>query len=319
MLKFKVFSAVTLMAILSSCSTNKVPTQEEQTKTKTAKINAQLGIAYLEQNNIQRAKQKLLLALDQAPNIPETWYSMAYFFEATGNADEAKQYYLKAIEVAPKRGDAHNNYGTFLCRNGEYKTSVHHFLVAVQDRAYLDPADAYENAGICAAKIPDNERAAFYFQQALSEDPSRPVSSIKLAELEYKSGNYKNAEIHLNQFLSSSTPTEQSIRLSKLLVLKSHSDAPAAQPVEVAAKAAAPEPQKTPITLTEVKKPAAKKAITIAHVRLKKPLKVVMRASKPKVMSHLKKSTIKKIAHKKPAKSIHALALKKSKHKKQLA
>jgi len=172
----------------------------QRAKAETAKINAQLGIAYLEQKNVQRAKQKLLLALQQDPNIPEPWYSMAYFLEATGNSVEAKKYYLKAVEVAPARGDAQNNYGTFLCRSGHYKESIEHFMIAANTSDYLDPAAAYENAGLCAMKIPAYKQAGEYFNQALLKDPARTLSLLKLADVDIKLGKFHDAKGLLTQY-----------------------------------------------------------------------------------------------------------------------
>lgn len=219
MLKMKKIQFLTLslvISILSACSTTKTAQDEEDSirKIRTAKINAQLGIAYLERKNIQRSKQKLLLALKQGPDIPETWYSMGYFLESTGNKDEANKYYLRAIEVAPNRGDAQNNYGTFLCRAGNYSASIQRFLLAVKDPNYLDPAAAYENAGVCAMKIPLYTEAQQYFNQSILQDPARPVSLIKLAEIYYIKGNYQLAQLKLNQFLTISSPTSQSLLLS---------------------------------------------------------------------------------------------------------
>jgi len=175
-----------LFCFLSACATVKNPakTQKQEQSAKSAKINAQLGIAYLERHNLPLAKQKLLLAMEQGPDLPETWYSMAYYQEATGNKDDASIYYQKAVSIAPNRGDAQNNYGTFLCRNGDYQGSVEHFLLAVKDPTHLNPADAYENAGLCAAKIPNKQLAAKYFAKALEQDPSRITSQKKLAELD---------------------------------------------------------------------------------------------------------------------------------------
>ncbi len=158
-------------------------TEAMNRKIHTARINAQLGIAYLEKNDVERAKQKLLLSLDQAPNIPEPWYSMAYFLEATGNTKEAKTYYLKAIALAPAQGEAKNNYGTYLCRAGQYQAAIQQFLLAAREPTYLSPAAAFENAGLCAQKIPDNNLAITYFQQAVKRDPSRLLPHQKLNEL----------------------------------------------------------------------------------------------------------------------------------------
>ena len=156
---------------------------DNQQKIATAKINIQLGMDYLQQNNVFRAKQKLILALDEAPAIPETWYAMAYYFETTGNNEEAQRCYLKSIAIAPDRGDVQNNYGTYLCRTGHYKESIKHFLFAAQNPQYLDTASAYENAGFCALKIPDRNLATDYFNKAVAEDPKRLMAQQELKKL----------------------------------------------------------------------------------------------------------------------------------------
>lgn len=204
------------VSLLIGCASTKTKEEENDRDRiiKTAKINSQLGIAYLEKGNPQRAKQKLLIALSQAPHIPEPWYSMGYFLEATGDKAEAKTYYLKALAIAPNRGDVHNNYGTFLCRSGEYEESVQHFVLATRDLDYLDAGSAYENAGLCAMKIPDNKMAAHYFELALKQDPMRQLSLYKLAEVQYAQGNYKNAKSTLSELMQLTAPTKETIALS---------------------------------------------------------------------------------------------------------
>jgi type IV pilus assembly protein PilF len=183
-------------------------------------MNSQLGIAYLEQQNRIRAKNKLLLALKQDPTIPEPWYSMGYFMETTGHHQEANKYYQKALEVSHGRGDAENNYGTFLCRSGKYKEAVDHFIKAAHDPGYLAPADAYENAGLCAARIAGDNHASDYFTRALAYDSERPASWIALAEINFKHGNYQLAENDLKQFLQVSPPTDKSATLRAKLSTK---------------------------------------------------------------------------------------------------
>ena len=180
--------------------------KQDDKQAKAARINVQLGAAYLERKDLVRAKQKFLLATKEAPELPEVWYSLAYFFETTGNQEQAKQYYMKALALAPSRGDVLNNYATYLCRKGNFQVAIQHFLKAVQDAEYLDASSAYENAGLCAEKIPDRKLAIQYFNKALLEDPARPVSLIELAELHYQEGNHQLANAELNQFLQISSP-----------------------------------------------------------------------------------------------------------------
>jgi type IV pilus assembly protein PilF len=217
----KISVCLGLVCSMAACSTTKsAAASAEDKKVATAKINTQLGMAYLEQHNIQRAKRKLLMALEEAPNIPDTWYSMGYFLEVTGDKDQAKVYYLKSLALAPERGDVQNNYGTFLCRNGQYKASIEHFQLAAKDINYIDTASAYENAGLCALKMPNKKLALMYFDKSLQQDPERASINLELAELNYEMGNYTSAKHDLAEFLRLSPPTKESFHLSDQLHAK---------------------------------------------------------------------------------------------------
>jgi len=215
---FSCLPNIILLIILSislwGCGT--ISSNEDHDRQKAAaKINARLGMAYLEQHDVIRAKQKFLLAMQQGPSLPETWYSMAYFLETTGNKEKAKIHYLKAIQLEPDRGDTLNNYGTFLCRAGDYPGAIQQFLKATQDPTYLEVAAAYENAGLCTLKSAHPHEAKHYFEKALTEDPNRSTSLIELAEVNYKLGNYLLARKELDQYLRSFSPTAQTYYLEK--------------------------------------------------------------------------------------------------------
>jgi type IV pilus assembly protein PilF len=215
-----VVTVLLLSSILAGCHTLSSSNRVHEKKATAASINVQLGMAYLERHEIQRAKQKLLLALHENPQLPEAWYSLGYFFEITGDQQKASQYYLKSIELAPKRGDTNNNYGTYLCRNHHYNEAIKHFLIATQDVEYLDTAAAFENAGLCAELIPVPDLAEKYFVDALKQDPNRPTALLSLAQLYYQQEKYDQANRYLNQFLAISAPTAESLALAQQLKRK---------------------------------------------------------------------------------------------------
>lgn len=206
---------VFFLALLAACQTSRNYDDNSSHKIRAAKINVRLGMAYLERNDTPRAKQKLLLAMEQAPQLPETWYAMGYFEESTGNKQKASEFYLKSLSLAPKRGDALNNYGTYLCRNGDYVNSIRYFLQATQDTNYLGAASAYENAGLCALKAHDRAGATNYFLKALAQDSSRATSRLKLAELYYQSGKRALARAELRQYLEANPPTAETYVLER--------------------------------------------------------------------------------------------------------
>jgi type IV pilus assembly protein PilF len=221
MVKFAGFLFLILLnLVIAGCQTSRPPNAEEEKKITAAKMNIRLGMAYMERHDMQRAKQKLLTALDKAPDIPEPWYSMAYFLEITGNKERAKIYYLKAVEIAPDRGDVLNNYGTFLCRSGDYKGAVTYFMKATEDPKYLAQASAFENAGLCSLKIPDSKQATAFFKRALTEDPNRAASLIELSELNYRKGDYMTSRHQLDKYLQLAPPSAQSFLLERKLDAK---------------------------------------------------------------------------------------------------
>jgi type IV pilus assembly protein PilF len=172
-------AALLLVTIISACSNLVV----QQDNNEAAAANIQLGLAYLQQGNSVLAKQKLLLALQQAPRHPEPAYAMGYFLQTQGELQAAGRYYRRAVNLSPQDGAAQNNYGVFLCRTGHYREAVNHLLVAARSINYLHTANAYENAGICALKIPDQKVALQYFRHALAQDPKRTTAREQIRKL----------------------------------------------------------------------------------------------------------------------------------------
>ena len=58
---------------------------------KAALANVELGLGYLSQGQIARAKSKLTHAIELAPSLPEARSGMAYFLEMTGDYKDAEK------------------------------------------------------------------------------------------------------------------------------------------------------------------------------------------------------------------------------------
>ncbi len=159
-----------------------------------------LGLGYLESGSMIRAHDNLQQALTHAPSYYRAQLSMAHYYETVGEDVKAEQMYKRSLRQNAKNGNVLNNYGTFLCKQGEYKQADKMFNRAIeQPYYYLIPA-SYENAGFCALKSDDVEKAKYYFTRAIDHDPHRPKSILQLAKLEIDSGNYTDARIRLMRF-----------------------------------------------------------------------------------------------------------------------
>ena len=181
---------------------------------KAALLNVEMGEAYLAQGQVTRAKQKFMHALELKPKLPEAHSSFGYFYESVGDATEAEVHYKKAISYSDKnKGKFYNNYGTFLCRQGRFREADKAFKNAIADKQYIKTAEAFENAGLCALKQPNEEKALEYLRTALRRDHQRYRAALELAQLEFQKNNYLVAKDYLNRYKSMVDHTSRSLWL----------------------------------------------------------------------------------------------------------
>lgn len=211
----RILFIVVASVLLVACSSTSTPTAQRSATAqassvqqarrpdliKASRLNVQLGLGYLRQGDNVRAKRKLLSALEQNPNSFQAQGAMAYFLEKTGDMAEAATYYQRAMSLAPGRGEPLNNYGAFLCRQKQYRESIAYFEKAVTDKRYIKSAAAYENAGLCAERIPDVAQAKQFFQRAIAQNPKQLQSLVGLAQLFYQEEAYQKAQFYLDKRL----------------------------------------------------------------------------------------------------------------------
>jgi type IV pilus assembly protein PilF len=217
----KLIGIVLLSIVMSGCTSISTPeAQSKSNNQKLADYNVQLGIGYLQQEDMPRAKQKLLVALEKAPNWPPALEAMGYFYQITGERNKAQDYYLQALKIAPHSGTTLNNYGGFLCAQGRYRESLTYFNRALEDENYLKTAEVNENAGLCAAKLPDYKLAEQYLKKALLQNPSRLDPLLDLADISNQQGKYRDAVKYLNLYAEQADLDAQHEKMRATLMRK---------------------------------------------------------------------------------------------------
>lgn len=170
----------------SACVTVAPENLPEPDYQQAAKVNVQLGVRYMQQGKYDLAMDKLQKALEQDDEDPDVHTALAVLNEQMGDAAAAREHYNEAYDLAPDDPSIQNNFGAFLCRQGEYEDSVEYFAEAARNPQYNTPAAAWTNAGICAERIPDLRQAEQYYRQALQIDPKFRDALLQLAELSYQ-------------------------------------------------------------------------------------------------------------------------------------
>ncbi len=218
MKQWRILIVTMISVVLFACSSNHLsssngdafatnkPKPSKDKSLRAAASNVRLSAAYLSQGEIARAKSKILEAYQQAPDWPPVLDGMAYYYGQTGETKQAEEYYLKAISMSSGDGESLNNYGVFLCDQKRYQEAIEKFVQAAKETNYVTVASAYENAGICASLIPNQQLAEKYYLQALEVDPQSLRALLELSRLRFQQDNAKEAYARLQTYFALSGP-----------------------------------------------------------------------------------------------------------------
>lgn len=178
-----------------------------------AQTNVQLAAGYVRQGRMEIALEKIQRALELNPSSAEAHSVAGVIYEQIGDFENAKQHYRRAVRLNGESGQVLNNYGQFLCRTEQYEEGIEHLLRAILDPFYETPAVALTNAGHCAGRLGQNERAEAYYRRALKLDDDYPDALIRLSQLLLNAGDAFRARAFLQRYESVAAPSPDALAL----------------------------------------------------------------------------------------------------------
>jgi type IV pilus assembly protein PilF len=149
-----------------------------------AAANLQLGAAYLQQGNLQLAKEKLERAASQAPRDSQVRGLLAMLYQRMGDNPRAEAAFREALQVAPKDPDLLNNYAVYLCNHGKVDEGVARFEQAAANPLYRTPWAAFANAGVCLRGAGRSPEARKRFERATQSRPDYAEAAMQLIDLD---------------------------------------------------------------------------------------------------------------------------------------
>ena len=174
---------VLVVLLLVACSGN--AKRQTDKAHEAAVYNVQLGLAYMNQGQLERAKDKLDRALTQDPDSPDVHSARATLFARLNQKDKADEEFRAALRLAPHDPRMVNNYAVYLCQNGRYDEGVKRFLEAAHNALYPTPEAAYTNAGVCLRAAKRDDEARVNFTRALQLKPNFAEAQFQLANLQF--------------------------------------------------------------------------------------------------------------------------------------
>ena len=186
------------LLVMGGCATQQ-PQVDQQHLHQAGLINAQLGIDYMNSGQMQRAHDKLTLAMSQYPDSSMIRYAYALLMQRLGENAKAEKNFRKAIQLNPSESSAHNNFGIFLCEQKRYQEAQKQFKDALNNPLYSTPQFAYANSGFCYIRQGKPKLAATAFNQALKVSSDFPSALYGLAKIAADKGDWKSADKSLGR------------------------------------------------------------------------------------------------------------------------
>ncbi len=182
----KVVATCLMTLLLVACAqTNQRADYDEPTNrsdpNSPAMLNVRMGVAYFERQDFDLAIDKLKRAIAIDPKLAIAHSALALVYSTMGAGNEAAKHYKASVKYAPNDPIILNNYGTFLCQQGEYKKAVEYYERTLANPFYKTPETVHENAGVCLMKDDLFKQAERHFRAALAINPDMSVALYNMA------------------------------------------------------------------------------------------------------------------------------------------
>jgi type IV pilus assembly protein PilF len=187
---------------------------QENSNITAARFNAQLAVAYLEQNDVVAAREKIDKALAQNPKDASVQTTAGVVYERLQEIDEADKHYATAVRLEPRNPGLKNNYAVFQCRRGRFEQGQKLFEQAAHNPAYATPEVAFSNAGVCARSAGKLAAAEQLFRKALEVRPEYPDALLQMADLTFTRGAGVAARAFLQRYFNASPSAPDALLLA---------------------------------------------------------------------------------------------------------
>jgi len=173
-----------------------------------------LATQRLRVGDLDSAEREANSALKSNPGSADANTLLAIIQDRRGNTQRAGPYYKRAAELAPNQGAALNNYGAWLCGNGFPAEALVWFDRAVAAPGYRSAGSAHANAGGCALKVGQYERAQRDLEQALALEPGNAFALASMAASEYQGGRFFQARAFSQRRLAAAPASADVLQLA---------------------------------------------------------------------------------------------------------
>lgn len=175
----------------------------------------QLAVQRLQAGDVAAADRYARQALKDDPKSAGAHTLLALVDQNRGRQESAGEHYRHAAELAPADGGVLNNYGAWLCGNKYPAEALVWFDRALAAPGYASPASALANAGGCALKSGQYERAGRDLRKALELEPGNAYALQAMGESEFRQGRFLEARAFTERRLAAAPASADVLLLAR--------------------------------------------------------------------------------------------------------
>lgn len=186
--------------LLAGCVSDLPPDQSKWSNLERAEARAELGMGYLRHNELDTAREQLEQAIDIHPGSATAWHGLAIVSLRLGETQEAGRRFQRAHSIAPENYALTNDFGIYLCRNGEAERGLALLQSAVAAADNRAVVASRLGLGICYQKSGDAIRAKLYLNNVLELGLLQAL--VPMAEIAYEEEDFLSARGFLERFFA---------------------------------------------------------------------------------------------------------------------
>lgn len=179
-----------VVLLLSGCATNSDLVTQPADRQKQVQALVDLGVGYLKNGELTRAKENLNHALQLDSHSAKAHNALALIFQDEREFKHAEEQFKLALRYDPKFTRARNNYGAFLFAQNRIQEAIDQLKIASKDQFYDLRATVFENLGICYLHVDDRKDAEDAFEKSVALNPKQPSALLELAQLRFDQKQY---------------------------------------------------------------------------------------------------------------------------------
>lgn len=160
-------NTLTILLCLSLFSCASSQKKIEQAREKDSQYQYNIGLFYLNSNNIDEAVKYFNKALALNVRHYQSLNALGLAYSMRGNLEESVKLYQKCLEIAPNFTEAHNNLGTVYQEMGFIDKAEEEFKKVVEDPNYTHKELPYYNLARLYFTRQDFEKARLYLENAI--------------------------------------------------------------------------------------------------------------------------------------------------------